>query len=203
MKVFIYSKNDFPDNFRLQPSFVAMPTPGLTTQVTLTKKISEKVSTKRSPCGNFAQVTCGAREEHREAMEKYQCDTSFLSNGSFLDDLRQPNIPFCNISVLMDVLCKDRSAECVSAEPCYYETYKAHFIHEANTQNASQIKLKYERMMVDHVKEYISYDGQSLFSEIGGTMGLCLGISGRSLYESLASSVMNIFERFSMSKLLK
>ena len=203
MKVFIYSKNDFPDNFRLQPSFVATLTPGLTLQVTLTKKISEKVSTKRSPCGNFAQVTCASRAQHREAIEKYQCDLSFLNNGSFVDDLRQPNLPFCNISALMDVVFKERTSECVSAEPCYYETYKAQFIHEANTQNASQIKLKYERMIMDHVKEYISYDGQSLFSEIGGAMGLCLGVSGLSLYEFLASTVMNIFKLFSMSKLLK
>ena len=48
--------------------------------------------------------------------------------------------------------------------------------------NQTKINILFEDKVVEYNIAFLSYDLQSLISEIGGTLGLTLGFSGLSLY---------------------
>ena len=60
------------------------------------------------------------------------------------------------------------------------------------TDNVSKITLAFQDPIVETTSEFINYDLQSLISEVGGVLGLTLGLSGVSLTRMIAYLVTNI-----------
>ena len=54
--------------------------------------------------------------------------------------------------------------------------------------NQSVIYVRYQNPVVEYRISYVNYDLQSWISEIGGTIGLTLGISGLSLVEVVSDA---------------
>jgi hypothetical protein len=50
-------------------------------------------------------------------------------------------------------------------------------------ESSSEFKIKLEDPIVEYNIDYISYDIQSLIGEVGGTLGLTIGLSGFSIIE--------------------
>ena len=59
--------------------------------------------------------------------------------------------------------------------------------------NQSVIYVRYQNPVVEYRISYVNYDLQSWISEIGGTIGLTLGISGLSLVEVISDAIKRLF----------
>ncbi len=62
-----------------------------------------------------------------------------------------------------------------------------------NTDSDTQVDILFTDPIVEYNINSISYDGQSLIGEIGGTLGLTLGLSGFSLVDFLLLGMRKIF----------
>ena len=107
-------------------------------------------------------------------------------------------LPFCNSSQVLGAwqninprLIKLRDEHCFSVITCYFEKYsgkieESKIISNETETEGSQVQIAFGEYHVEHVIESINYDLQSLISEVGGNLGLTLGLSGMSLIEYLS-----------------
>ena len=58
-------------------------------------------------------------------------------------------------------------------------------VEKTYTENKTLVYVQFENPEVEHQESYISYDLISLISEIRGLLGLTLGASALTLFESL------------------
>ena len=80
--------------------------------------------------------------------------------------------------------------ECKIEQACRQSKY---FLNMATyDSNQTQVNILFEDKVVEYNIAFLSYDLQSLISEIGGTLGLTLGFSGLSLY----NLVCLLFKKF-------
>ena len=101
-------------------------------------------------------------------------------------------VKHCNNTLSLDALKKwkePRPNECPNhacVEPCHQTKYDMEIITYDNNQ--SVIYVRYQNPVVEYRISYVNYDLQSWISEIGGTIGLTLGISGLSLVEVVSDA---------------
>ena len=147
----------------------------------LSKKKISKVSTRDFPCGTHLEDTCYDISVKTETAKNHNCYIPVLENRNWI---RDDNLKICdnNITIkVFDALFKKESRlECPDIPPC--EDTKIIILNiEQGDAESSEISIKYGDPTVEIHASEISYDFQSMISEIGGTLGLTLGASGLSV----------------------
>ena len=81
--------------------------------------------------------------------------------------------------------------KCLDLPSCYDESYT---LKAANSKSrmGPKIIFFYHNPIIEHHFSYVSYDAQTLIGEIGGTLGLTLGLSGLTVIDVI-SSFLNRF----------
>ena len=51
------------------------------------------------------------------------------------------------------------------------------------------------QMEVEHHETYVNYDFQSLVGEVGGVLGLTLGLSGLSMIDNFTKWIFSLFSK--------
>ena len=154
------------------------------------------VSTKNTPCNEYPQLTCINREFYLRAAERYHCQITFLYNDTFLNDIRRNDLPLCNRKsfnkIHKEIMRKDFNQVfnemCKTKQPCLSEIYSVKvdesFYRTYNyTKTGAKVRIAFSGSVISQADSYISYDLQSLISELGGNLGLTLGFSGLSLIQ--------------------
>ena len=98
---------------------------------------------------------------------------------------------YCNISLHVhfhehfDQMLKDNLVFCPSIRSCTHIDYILSVSYNINVgaKNPSTIGIEFYKPVVEYPIEEISYDFQSLIGEVGGTMGLTVGLSFLSIFE--------------------
>ena len=80
------------------------------------------------------------------------------------------------------------SIECPREQPCDLWIFSFQDMKDPSSSSRELLKLYLDSDYVVVVKDIYSYDFQSLFGEVGGTMGLLIGIS--------LADIMNFFGSF-------
>lgn len=99
----------------------------------------------------------------------------FIPGYSELPVCSDANIMHQALEVVLDT--DKYSNDCLHAYPCQ----KFKFEIESMPQKSKYFTLAYADLEVEHYISYISYDTQSLISELGGVVGMFLGLSGVSI----------------------
>ena len=69
------------------------------------------------------------------------------------------------------------------------------FDEEEKTGQSGSLKIAIQHDYVVHVKDFVSYDWQSFIGEVGGTLGLLLGISFAHIYDFLVQMINWVMEK--------
>ena len=72
---------------------------------------------------------------------------------------------------------------------------------EHDFMNVSTMSLKYSSNTVEINRDIISYQGRDLFSDIGGTLGLTVGLSGKSTIDFILDFIRYLLNGFKRYKL--
>ena len=198
--LFVHEETDLEDAFDLQPTIHIELTKN-SHEIILTKKMLERESTAHTPCGRFGMLSCIGREFVHLANEK-NCSASFIYDNGAVDDLLiGRNFSHCSPDQIVAIADQwiasfDNlwNTKCLSKVPCKFTQYDYLDSKLKNDKNRSEYMLKL-KPMVEHSKFYISYDFQSLVSEVGGALGLTIGLSFLSLFEKFNNIIDIIVQK--------
>ena len=169
----------------------------------LKKRVIQSISTRKSPCNKFSKGTCIRRQIFRHFAGQFNCKIISNSNGLYLRDLDPEEIPYCNETIHKNFakqykdLLTNAKKKCPGIQSCHRAKYDFD-LREIYLKNQNHTTLKI--MMFDPIVEYsidfISYDFQSLIGEIGGTLGLTIGLSFFSFAEWIIGLIHYFTKRF-------
>ena len=155
--------------------------------VLIKRKIIEKQPTRRNGCVETPISVCKELLLKSELKEKHKCDVLLMKT-----EQKSNSSPDCNNNVTLCALQKWRigysDSVCPDLPICYHESYPL-IQTSSKTNNGPKIVLAYKDPIIEHHLSYISYNAQSLIGEIGGTLGLTLGLSGLSVLDVITSFI--------------
>ena len=116
----------------------------------------------------------------------------WMSNNATQDEMKKSNVcqsPESLRQLYNAMSCTSRclftnpffksvnSTKCPREQPCHLWIFSYYDIKDPSSSSRELLKLNLDSNYVVVVKDIHSYDFQSLFGEVGGTMGLLIGIS--------------------------
>ena len=111
-----------------------------------------------------------------------------LYSGQHLDDVIPKEASNCSYQVMLealDFILKKESTNCFMAQTCENTRFPSKESIEGTwVENRTLVYVVFENPEVEYRHSYISYDFLSMVGEIGGLLGLTLGASVLTLFES-------------------
>lgn len=128
-------------------------------------------------------------------MQKFHCESIFVPADYVGLQNTDDSTPKCNSSI-NDLLIKyaitsyiDRFNACPIKQACFQPRYIMQLVQSpmeaGNVSNVIDVRILLADPLVEYVIDSFSYDIQSLIGEVGGTLGLTLGISAFSITKAL------------------
>jgi hypothetical protein len=189
-EIIFHSRFDLPDAYLLL-GYLSLSFSDKTKQVhraKLQKKINKKESTRKSPCVEYEFITCQSIENNKLIFERFNCNVPMLYSGQHLDDVIPKEASNCSYQVMLealDFILKKESTNCFLAQTCENTRFPSKESIEGTwVENRTLVYVVFENPEVEYRNSYISYDFLSMVGEIGGLLGLTLGASVLTLFES-------------------
>ena len=160
----------------------------------LEKRVIQTYSTKNNPCQKYPQKTWVMRKINQYYLDNFNCTIIFIKDGLNMSS----NSEYCNISLHVhfqkhyDQMYNDNLVDCPSAQSCTHIDYRLHVAKNMKIVGTSIIGIMFYKPVVEYHIEEISYDFQSLIGEVGGTMGLTVGLSFLSIFEW----ILDLFKKY-------
>ena len=199
--VMVHDKYDFVDAYEIHPKIWPEPYKHQTYYVSIKKRIKKSISTKSHPCSEYPRRTCQGKVFYDKIITDFKCQINFALDGLHLKSLRNANagLPNCTRDQVMEiyhrVFWNDSVRHlCPKVQACSQTSFNLALMQYDRTDNRSKVTLAFQDPIVETIIESISYDMQSLISEVGGVLGLTLGLSGISL-ANLLSFIINKLSR--------
>ena len=152
------------------------------------KKINKRESTRKVPCNKHEYRTCQSIEKNKAIFEKFGCSIPILYTGEHLNNFIPKDRSYCSYDITLEALdfYLNEGGNCSTTQTCESVRFAALYnVEKTWTENKTLMYVVFENPEVEHHECYISYDVISLISEIGGLLGLTLGASASTLFESL------------------
>ena len=154
------------------------------------KRVIQSIPTSKTPCNQYTRRTCLRRILFQHYNSKYGCKIVFNSNAQYLKDFNPQQIPYCNVSIHFEFeegfskIMEYAKEKCPGIQSCMQTRYSFDLREQNITLTGikgrnknTTIKIALRDPIVQYNIDYVSYDLQSLIGEIGGTLGLTIGLS--------------------------
>ena len=158
-----------------------------THKIKVRKMVTKRESTRKVPCVQYEHETCRSIEDNQLILEKFHCRIPMLYSGKHLDNLISNATPNCGESIIEKALdlIMNKESKCIRTRTCEKTRFKStNKVHNSWRENKTLVYLTFENPEVIFYHTYINYDLLNLMGEIGGTLGLTLGASAMTLFES-------------------
>ena len=174
--------------------------------IKLSKTVFDSLSQANSPCSGdnlYGPILCKTRKAGQKFVEKYNCSLPWLDFEDFEGFDQCPNqmVGQDNETITIFDLVHDwpkiydSITNCGDLLPCHRVIYED-FIEQRTPStdfglngwisgNDSSLTIQYGNPFLQVIKDSVSYDLQSLIGEVGGTLGLLLGLSFLSIFDLL------------------
>ena len=152
------------------------------------KKVSNREFTKDIPCSQYDQETCKSIEDNKWILNMFSCRMPIFYQGCHLDHLFSKETTICNNSLIEKALdvTKEKRCESARSQTCEKIEYVASLkVMQTWRENKTVVYVTFETPQVEYQHTYINYDLLNLIGEVGGILGLTLGASGISLFDSI------------------
>ena len=158
--------------------------------VDITKKIIKTLPNKENLCNKVNYPTCVMESITSMAKEKYNCTLRFLNKDGKFDD--------CSNSLTLDLIRKLKKAlkqlqyeHCMDTKPCNDVQYMVN-LKEAEDSFA-RFGIRYKSFNVEHLEDSYVYSFITIFSEVGGSIGILVGLSCMTVVDSLIEFYRKVF----------
>lgn len=164
------------------------------------KRTIESEPTQQFPCREFEMNTCYEVYRNTKIAEEFNCRLSFLQGSNHLQKFIPgfSELPFCNPEIIGKVLnmsCTECDEQCNNTKACSSTLYRVKqtpieiswIPDDLLRNNTTLLAFEFSSFQVEHYISYISYDFLSLVAELGGLMGMTLGIAFSSIGDLMAN----------------
>ena len=194
VNLMLNTRYDLPDAIQLNGYFVISFSDKIKQahKFELRKKISKRESTRNDPCKKYEHRTCQSIKDNKEIIEKFNCSLPSLYSGEHLDNVIPKDMSNCSYDVTMEVLdfYLNRGGNCPTTQTCESVRFTSSYKTEKTwLENKTVVYVVFENPEVEYHHSHISYDLVNLIGELGGVLGLTLGASALTLFESLFQHV--------------
>ena len=152
-----------------------------------------KSNTKSQPCQRYKPNACLDYNLQKKILTKYGCQVSIFYSGPHLHELEIKGIhlsrfPMCNKTVILEMASiPDDSFNCWNTMPCEFtdysiEGYAGNSDQGADSVSYSTLKMSFNQQEEQYISS-ISLDTQGLIGNVGGILGITLGVSAITLLE--------------------
>ena len=187
--VILHTRFDLPDAYELNGYFMDMFDKfHKAHKVDFRKKISMRTSTRKESCVKHEYSTCQSIEDNRLIFERFHCSVQILYSGPHLDELTPKEATNCNYNVTLEALdfISRKESNCSTSQTCDNVRFTTKYkVQKTWLKNKNLVYVVLENPEVEYHHSYISYNLESFVGEIGGILGITLGASALTLFESL------------------
>ena len=189
------------EDFKIHPSFTTQIKDK--THVIVTKVKIKNISTNKKPCmdneSDLASIC--ARKKAQILFEKqYGCILPWMKSKqhSICPIVNETRMAYKNLLFEWETLVKKQN--CEKSQPCQRSLYQLQFadLHDPYfnpATNGAVLQIQLGGPNIMHIEDFLSYDFQSLIGEVGGTLGLFLGLSFLSIIQCIEYITKNL-QRF-------
>ena len=201
--VILHTHEDFAEAMKVHPVFYPQPNKrnGLYQRMSIKKKKIYRQSTRKNPCVNHYQSFCQDIEAYKMMIKKFNCEVSFLNFGNHIvshlqehsqEEYLQLGLPECDQKVVKNatsLFLNPDQTSCIETSVCN-KTKFSFTMQEFNFEDKSvSFSIGFQDPEIEHHHTLITFDLLSLFGEIGGVLGLTLGLSTMSLIQVLINAI--------------
>ena len=115
----------------------------------------------------------------------FGCQSLLFYSGPHLEEHIDKNLPRCTLQQVKNALLKIRNKtvypDCPHWDKCKKVKYEVASKDTFEDSNGTFIVFRYETFEIENHKNYVSFGFVSMLGEIGGILGLTLGLSGVSI----------------------
>ena len=152
-------------------------------QIKVRKKIVKNLPTRDEPCVTMNYVTCVSDSLAKKYAELHKCSVPFLYKNATFGTTCSKNITLNLIQDWKLAMKKDEFDQCLDLKQCNSVEFN---IVDKGTWKDSQgpvIRIELQSYIVESITDSYDYDFISIFSEIGGSLGILVGLSIMTLVE--------------------
>ena len=152
-------------------------------QMNLRKIVHKSLPSKAQNCAVDNYKTCIGKYFQAKAGNDYNCSIKFLA---------QNGLKSCPNEIYLDVIKKIKTAlkqnsfaHCKDVKPCNHVEYVADKIASDPqiSKRWTEIRIKFTNFIVEEIVDSYVYNFYIIFSEIGGAIGILVGLSCMSLVD--------------------
>ena len=194
LRILLHTKYDLPDAYQLNGMISMKKSKEIkeTHKIDVRKTISKRESTRKIPCTQYEYMTCHNIEDNKLILDKYNCQITAINYGQHLDNIIPNETSICSDEVAKKAidLITSKKTNCTRAPTC--EMTRFTFMvkdMDPYVENANEIWISFSNPEVANYNTYISYDLPSLIGEVGGILGLTLGVSALTFLESMLDRI--------------
>ena len=199
------------DDFKTHPSFSVKLKDSL--QAIVNKIRIKNLSTQEKPCrdkGTDSASICAIKNAQKAFEAKYKCKLPWMmsSTSKLCPILNETRVSYKNLYnawedyYKMQIRSQQNNKETADAGPhCQRPLFQLQLTDLQDpyfnpSTNGAVLKIRLDGPNIMHIQDFFSYDFQSLIGEVGGTLGLFLGLSFLSIIECIEFSTKTILARF-------
>ena len=185
----LHTKNDLPDAWLLN-GYSTVEFSNTTKQyhrIDLKKQINKRESTRKVPCEKYEYRTCQSIEDNQLIFDKFHCRIPILYSGQHLDGFIPKDLMNCSHDATekgLDFILKKKT-KCKQTQTCEMTRFTSTNKVIKDSKKEVAIWVAFANPEVQYQHTFISYDLISLIGEIGGIIGITLGASTLTFFDSL------------------
>ena len=195
-KYYVVLHDRFEERFdahRRNPAFIIYK--GMYYNLKISKTVMETLNRKNEKCFEeqfYGIEKCKYLSGGTKFIEKYNCSLPWMSqfefgNHTLCESDSVPNMDVIDLILESEMLYENAKNECKNYLPCKRSMYQALFEQEEAPMGteSTTLLIQYSSPYIQVIKDSWSYDLQSYIGEVGGTLGLLLGLSFASVFDFL------------------
>ena len=168
-------------------------------QLSFKKEIIKSLPTKDENCVLIDYPTCVLDVINLGTMKAHNCSLAFLFNYKY--PFCSDNLTLAKIKEIKMAFSKSKYKNCRDLKPCNVVNF-----HLSNAENAQyqdvdsdpfgfvKVDIYFENYIVKEITDSYDYNSISIISEIGGSLGILVGMSVMTMVECLANFLLKMYE---------
>ena len=161
-------------------------------QLLTTKKIIRSLPNSKHPCNWIDYPTCIMNSLSKRVDKVHNCTLPFLDRRSSVDECSNP-IALQSIKEMKAALKKQEYDGCLDLKSCNDVQFTPELFARGGENPRTDIEFYYKSFIIEDITDSYVYSFITIFSEVGGSIGILIGLSCMTIVDFFIAICKKIF----------